>query len=494
MSDGAVFMFEIEQIRSVAGAKWLQKSDRPTIVKGVGIDSREDLTYKAFIAIKGDTHDGHDHLAQAVQKGSPLLIVETAKAMAGAAGAAKLKLPPNVAVMHVENTRKALGRIAHAHRLSLRGTKVIGVVGSSGKTTTKRLIHGVLSASMHGSASPKSFNNDIGVPLTLLAAKSNDKYLVVEIGTNAPGEIADLSELVVPDIAVITMVGREHLEGLGTVEDVAREEAAVLDALPSDGPGDGIAIINADCPLLRPHFKRCKTRILFGENDDADLRLTDRSPDPEQADHWRFEVNGRVWFSLALPGRHNAMNALAAVAVGRRMGLDDETIRAGLLSVKPDAMRMMTQVVGGVTFHNDAYNANPDSVAAALETFAEITANAPRRVVLLGDMLELGDEAIALHREVGDHLSRIHARSRLDHVVLVGELMTHAADRFRIAAGNDHVSCARNIDDAVAIARRIIRPEDVVLVKASRGIALERVIAAFESPAQGDPKRGRAAA
>ncbi len=483
MSEAGVFMFEIEQIRSVAGAKWLQKSDRPAIVKGVGIDSREDLTHKAFIAIKGETHDGHDHLAQAAQKGSPLLIVE-------AATAAKIKLPPNVAVMQVENARKALGKIAHAHRLSLRGTKVIGVVGSSGKTTTKRLIHGVLSVAMHGSASPKSFNNDIGVPLTLLAAKSNDKHLVVEIGTNAPGEIADLSEMAAPDIAVITMVGREHLEGLGTVEDVAREEAAVLDALPNDG----IAIINADCPLLRPHFKRCKTRILFGENDDANLRLTDRALDPERADHWRFEVNGRVWFSLALPGRHNAMNALAALAVGRRMGLDDETIRAGLLTVRPDAMRMMTQIVGGVTFHNDAYNANPDSVAAALETFAEVSVGAPRRVVLLGDMLELGDQAIALHREVGDHLSRIHARCRLDHVVFVGELMTHAADRFRAAAGSDHVSCARNIDDAIAMARRIIRPDDAVLVKASRGIALERVIAAFDSPAQGDPKRGKAAA
>jgi UDP-N-acetylmuramoyl-tripeptide--D-alanyl-D-alanine ligase len=210
------FAFEVEQIRSACSAKWLQKPDKLPHVKAVGIDSREDLTHKAFIAIKGDTHDGHDHVAQAIERGAQLLIIESARAKS-------LRVPPGIAMMHVASTRAALGRIAHAYRQSLRGTKVIAVTGSSGKTTTKRLIHGVLATTHSGVSSPKSFNNDIGVPLTLLSAKSSDRFAVVEIGTNAPGEIADLARIAAPDIAVITMIGRSHLEGLGSIEGVARE-------------------------------------------------------------------------------------------------------------------------------------------------------------------------------------------------------------------------------------------------------------------------------
>lgn len=480
------FMYEVEQIRSAAGARWLQKAAPPAktpYVKGVGIDSREDLTHKAFIAIKGETHDGHDHLTHAVAQGASLLIVESA-------ATSRLQLPPNAAVMQVDSTRRALGKIALAHRQSLRGTKVIAITGSSGKTTTKRLVHAVMAGTFSGVSSPKSFNNDIGVPLTLLAAKSSDKFMVVEIGTNAPGEIADLAKIAAPDIAIVTMIGRSHLQGLGSVEGVAREKGALIDALDA---GDGVAIVNADCPLLRPHLKRIKFKFLFGESAEADLRLTARGV---ESDHQWFEVNGRARFELALPGRHNALNALAAVAVGRRFGLDDDAIRAGLPSVKPEAMRMTPQVVGGVAFYNDAYNANPDSMIAALDTFGEVAADAPRRIIVLGDMLELGESAPALHREVAEHVARIDHASAFACLLLIGPHMQGAAAELRslLGPGKDRVSHAMNVDDAIASARRAIRADDAVLVKGSRGMGLERLIAAFDAPARPARKRARTAA
>jgi UDP-N-acetylmuramoyl-tripeptide--D-alanyl-D-alanine ligase len=485
-----ISVFEIEQIRSACSGKWMQKpeSPKPPHITGVGIDSRDDLTGKAFIAIRGEAHDGHDHLAQAVENGSRLLIVQRDRAES-------VKLPPNVHVMHVESTRKALGKIAHAYRQSLRGTKVIAVTGSAGKTTTKRLIHGALSATLQGSASAKSFNNDIGVPLTLLAAKSSDKYVIVEIGTNAPGEIADLAEIAQPDIAVVTMIGRSHLEGLGSIEGVALEKGSMLRSLSSD---EGVAIVNADYALLRPHFKRIKTRFLFGESADADLRLTNRGAS-EGGGCWFLEMNGRTRFDIALPGRHNALNALAAIAVARRMGLNDDDIRRGLLAVKPEAMRMTPQAIAGVTFYNDAYNANPDSMIASLDTFAELAAAAPRRIVILGDMLEIGASSCDLHAEIGRHLARINDRVGVDHALLIGSEMKHAAKAATQSLPPRCLSAFASLNaEAISAARAIIRPGDAVLVKASRGMGLEKVIDALESSpeisgAKAAPKRRKRA-
>jgi UDP-N-acetylmuramoyl-tripeptide--D-alanyl-D-alanine ligase len=474
-------VFDIEQIRSTCGGRWMQKPDgKPPNITGVGIDSRDDLAGKAFAAIRGSTHDGHDHLAQAVENGARLLIIQRDRV-------ASLKLPPAVHVMHAESTRRALGKIAHAYRQSLRGTKVIAVTGSSGKTTTKRLIHGALSATLSGSAAVKSFNNDIGVPLTLLAAKSSDKYVIVEIGTNAPGEIANLAEIAEPDIAVITMIGRSHLEGLGSIEGVAMEKGSLLRSL---SPDEGVAIVNADCPLLRPHMKRVRTRFLFGESADSDLRLTNRGPSATN-DCWFLEMNGRTRFDIALPGRHNAINALAAVAVARRMGVNDDDIRRGLLSVRPEAMRMTPHVAAGATFYNDAYNANPDSVIAALDTFAEIAGSARRRIVILGDMLELGAASRDLHGEVGRHLARINDRCGIDHAILIGPEMSGAANAVAESLSAKNITTFTSLTNgAIGAARSLIRPGDAVLVKASRGMGLERLIAACESASSAPPASG----
>lgn len=467
--------FEIENVRAATSGRWLQRpaSLKLRVLTGVGIDTRDDLTGKAFVAIRGQSHDGHAYLAEAAKAGARVLVVEHVPA--------GVTLPGDVAVVQVENTRRALARMALNYRRSLRGTKVIVVTGSAGKTTTKRLIDSVLAVSLQGSASPKSFNNDIGVPLTILAARPSDKYLIVEVGTNAPGEIAQLASVVEPDVAVITSIGRAHLEGLGSIEAVAKEKASLLRFLTEGGT----AVVTADAPLLRPYLKSVPSSILVGEADDADLRLTARGADelPGESDWW-FEINARQRFPLALPGKHNALNAIAALAVGRRLGLDDEAICAGLAMVEPAPMRMAMQQLGEITICNDAYNANPDSMRAALETFAELAAHKPfkRRIVVLGDMLELGPAGAELHREVGGRLLAIDAQAKIDMAIFVGELSGIAAAEVAQQWGDDRVWRVPAMEPDVAhdIAA-MLQPGDAVLIKASRGMQLERLVPAIEA-------------
>lgn len=467
--------FEIENLRSVMGAKWLRRPSDVAFkltLTGVGIDTREDLSGRAFIAIKGQSHDGHAFVQQAVEAGARLLIVEREPIPS----LNEQRLPSQVGVLIVDDTRRALSKLALAYRRTLRGTRVIAVTGSSGKTTTKRLIDGVLSTLMQGTSSPKSFNNDIGLPLTILSARLSDKYLVVEIGMNAPGEIAQLAAIAEPDIAVITMIGRAHLEGLGSVEAIAREKASILNHIQPNG----VAVVNADVPLLRPHVRLIKTKVLFGESDDADIRLTSRGL-ASTAEHaagnlqW-FEINHRQRFQLALPGKHNAMNALAAVAVGRRLGLDDDAITAGLRTVKPEAMRMTPIHFGGMTIYNDAYNANPDAMIAALNTFAELTPDALRRVVILGDMLELGAASPELHREVGRHILNVDSQTAIHHAVFVGEQSAFAAADVSRTWTNNRITVATSLDAAsMDMILGVLRPGDSILLKASRGMGLERL-------------------
>ncbi len=276
---------------------------------------------------------------------------------------------------------------------------VVGVTGSAGKTTVKRLLHGVLSRTLRGTASPRSFNNDVGVPITLCAAHADHDYVICEIGMNAPGEIAMLAEIARPTVAVVTMVGRAHLERLGSVEAIAREKLSLVSALPSGG----LAVVRGDSALVDAalaHALPAGVRVVrFGEGPANHVRLVARRNDGTGQAITVDACGRRMEIRMALPGMHNAMNALAAVAVGIDRGIPDAEIAAGLGSVEPADMRMVRQQVGSFTIFNDAYNANPDAVAAALGAFAELASQAPRRVVVLGDMLELGDGAAALHAE-----------------------------------------------------------------------------------------------
>lgn len=467
-----------DTIKAVCAGTWIARRDDPPQPSGVCTDSRTLKPGEVFVAIKGDTFDGHEFLTQVASKGAAFAIVHRRDCVPP-------ELLRELSVLLVPDTGVALLKLAAAYRKTLDTTRVVAVGGSNGKTTTTRLIESVLSRSLRGTASIKSFNNAVGVPLTILGAKKSDQYLICEVGTNAPGEICTLTEVVQPDVAVITSIGREHLEGLASIDGVAREEASLLKGLRSGG----VAVLNADAPLLLDlvnaggYLPDDSSVITFGTDPNADIRVRVLSV---SSDRTLFRLNDRTEYEVPLPGRHNALNAAAAVAVARRFGLDDQAAQAGLAALRPPEMRLEQRAVAGVRLLNDSYNANPDSVLASLATFDEcFPASSERRVVILGDMLELGNTARDAHREIGDAVASL---SGIDLAVFIGPLMAHAADR--VSAGRFSgtvVALPDATDSSMTHAASLLRPGDAVLLKGSRRMALERIIGALAAFAEPKP-------
>ncbi len=490
----SVSFFRIENLKAVCAGQYLSRGvagATEAIGDGVSIDSRAILPGQVFVALAGERFDGHKFVAEVAAAGASAIVVQH-----DVPGAAELPVP----VIKVESTRKSLLRLAAAYRKTLRETKVIAVCGSNGKSTTVRLIETTLATKLRGTASKKSHNNDIGVPLTILAAKPTDQYLICEVGTNHPGEIAALGSVVEPDIAVITSIGREHLEFFGDVAGVAREEASILPCIRAGG----LAVVTADAPELLPLLKPAPSVVRFGLSPQAELRLTafeyiwDAAGNPVA---W-FSCSDRLNLHMALPGRHNACNALAAVAVGRRLGLDDATIAGALATARGPEMRWQAERIvlhdagaGDTTLMliNDAYNANPDSLAAGLATFAELfgpaaaagsAAAVRRRVVVLGDMLELGATSDAAHDEAGRLVAKCGC---VDVLVAVGPAAQRAAASAQAVWGTQAsakiVRIAEATDAAVSGIAGLLGPGDAVLLKGSRGMKLERIAKALKSGA-----------
>lgn len=468
--------WSLDNIRLVCGGNWIARPEEPRRKKpsGVSIDSRTTKAGDCFIALRGERTDGHRYLADVAKAGAAIAIVDRKELVPASLG--------DLCVLLVADAGTALLKLGGAYRKTLETTKVIAVGGSNGKTTTTRLISAVLSKALRGSVSAKSFNNAIGVPLTILGAKRSDQYLVCEVGTNAAGEIATLASVVQPDIAVITSIGREHLEGLGNLQGVAQEEASLLRGLR---PG-GVAILTADSPELAEVLRRDVAKaasgggglITFGFGDHADLRLTSVEATSTGT---RFCLNDRNWYTIPLLGRHNASNATAAVAVARRLGVDNAAIESGLAEAKGAEMRLQRERVGTVDIVNDAYNANPDSMLAALRTFDEVCPpkREARRVVILGDMLELGEASSASHLEVADAVSRLVA---IDLAVFVGPQFAEASSVVERRRTIPRVVRHAAIDEQRAgeIAA-LLHAHDRVLLKGSRGMGLERIVKALRS-------------
>lgn len=471
--------FIIENLKSVCSGQYLSRGGPGALERvadGISTDSRAILPGQVFLALAGDRFDGHEFAAEVARSGAAAVIVQR-----DIPGAAELPVP----VIKVESTRKALLRLAAAYRRTLKETKVIAVCGSNGKSTTVRLIEAVLSRKLRGTASKKSHNNDIGVPLTILSAKPSDQYLICEVGTNHPGEIATLGSVVEPDLAIITSIGREHMEFFGDLSGVAREEAAIL---PCIRPG-GLAVVTADSPELRPLLKPAPSVLTFGLAADASLRLSGFGYRQVEGGGVAavFQCSDRLEITLGPPGKHNACNALAAVAVARRLAIDDKTIAAALATARGPEMRWQAETVtlpgGDVEVINDAYNANPDSLAVGLTTFGELygkVAPGRRRVLVLGDMLELGATSDASHAEAG----RLIASSGcVDVLITVGQRAQLAADACAAAGGPVAVRVPEVTDATVAALAGHVRPGDVVLLKGSRGMRLERVLKAIKGGA-----------
>ena len=414
----------------------------PVGFAGVSTDTRTLVPGSLYVAIAGENHDGHGFVADAFERGAAAAIVSDPKA-----------LPAGKPAVAVADTRRALGALTAAYRASL-AARVIAVTGSAGKTSTVRLLDAALGAGLAGTASPKSYNNDIGVPLTVLAARETDDYLVCEIGTSAPGEIAPLAAIARPDVAMITSIGRAHLETLGDLAGVRREKAAIFSALAPDAHAL-IPSIDPDLRELAPPHART-----VGTCENAHLRVEDvRS----HAGGVSFTLDGHA-FECPLPGAHHAVNAAFAVAAAGALGLDPETIARGLAGAELPEMRGGVSRIDTVTLVNDAYNANPESTAASLLAFAAAHAEAERRVVVLGDMLELGPHAPAAHDEIAAMVRGLG----FDVVIAVGPEMSRALAGLADLAFDSVEGVEARIAHQVA-------GGDAVLLKGSRAMALERV-------------------
>lgn len=448
------------RIRAILNASWLARTSRADIA-GVSTDSRAIQPGQVFFALRGDNFDAHDYLAAAAEAGSPLLVIDDLEALE------HQNVPDDVGVLKVPDTLDALTHLAAAYRRTLDGARVVAVTGSNGKTTTVRLIDAVLGSRLRGTASIKSYNNLIGVSLTILAAKPSDQYLVCEVGMNAPGEIAPLARIIDPDIAVVTNIGRAHIEAFGDREGIAREKAVLLSYLRPNG----LAVAPANEPLLADFLRPVPNVLLYGTDEDANLRITNLRQHPDNT--LSFVLNDRADFTIPLIGRHNALNAVAAIGVARRFGLSDADVATGLARADPAEMRLTRSTVAGIDVFNDAYNASPESMTAAIDTFAELTTGATRRVVVLGDMLELGDAATSAHEEIAQHLLE---RFTPDLLVAVGAHALVIAERVSRDIPPDRVVILSQLDaDAPKRVAARIRKGDAVLIKGSRRIGLERI-------------------
>lgn len=453
-----------QQIRRVTLSRWLARGTREFTGR-ISTDSRDLQPGDLFIAISGPNFDGHNFISAVMDAGAAGILVSRTPDDAVIAAATSA----SVTILQCDDTVRGLNRLAAAYRRELRA-KVVAVGGSNGKTTTKQIIHTLLSQRFSGVASPRSFNNNIGLPLTLLSVQPQHEYVVLEVGTNAPGEVEALGQVAAPDIVVITGVGLEHLEFLTDIVHVAHEEASLARFVAPDG----ILLLTNDSPELLNALRLTRgPRFTAGYGGSgADMEATEIH---EALAGTNFVVNGRTAYHLPLLGRHNVFNAMLAIGVARRMGLTDEEIQTGLRAVKPASMRLEPVRVAGYLIINDAYNANPTSMAAAIKMFATLALpdaveGRPRRVALLGDMLELGTQSKELHRQIG----RLAAESPIDLLVFVGPLMLHAATEARVMGMEVH-----HFSDAGTAAAKLpelLRPSDVILLKASRGTRLEKVL------------------
>ncbi|MEI6361073.1 MAG: UDP-N-acetylmuramoyl-tripeptide--D-alanyl-D-alanine ligase [Actinomycetes bacterium] len=451
---------------AVGGA--LHGADPEAKVVDVVVDSRAAVPGSMYVAIAGERVDGHDYAVAAVDAGSTVVLA--ARPLSRADGSA---LPCIV----VDDPVIALGRLAHEVLDRRLTCKVAAITGSSGKTSTKDLLGAILSRAGATVSPQGSFNTEVGVPLTILRADEQTEYLVVEMGMRALGHISYLTDICQPDVGLVINVGSAHVGMLGSREAIAEAKGELVASLRPDG----VAVLNGDDPLVRPMAARTSaTVVLFGEAPTADLRASDVVLDADARPSFtmtdqRSGDSARV--TLHLSGEHYVSNALGAAAVAIALGVPLADAASALSAAAPQSKWRMevTESPAGFTVINDAYNANPESTRAALKTLVAM-ANGRRTWAVLGEMRELGEEALVEHDAIG----RLAVRLDVSRLVCVGE----GTRVMHLAASNegswaDESSYVADVDSAIALLTAEVRPGDVVLVKASRSVGLERVALAL---------------
>ncbi|MBI4601875.1 MAG: UDP-N-acetylmuramoyl-tripeptide--D-alanyl-D-alanine ligase [Planctomycetes bacterium] len=485
---------ELPTLVEKSGGSWIASGPPPPVrVAELGTDSRAIAGPSVFVALKGPRFDGHDHVEEARRKGAVASIVERGRLPALPRGGG-----PFIAV---DDPLESFERIARWNRDRL-GLSVVAVTGSVGKTSTKEFLATVLAGAFRVKSAPKSFNNRIGVATTLLSAGPDTEVLVVELGTSGPGEISHLSRLVRPHRVVVTEIAPAHLHGLGDLAGVVAAKAEVFDGLV---PG-GSAFVRHNIEGFEVFSGRRKGPLVTFGMGEGDYAVTScqrvalgHDGRAGVADYgYLFTLNAAENLLLPVPGRHNVLNAAAAIAVARDLGMGWHDIRSLLATCRLPPLRLQVFEEGGVTIVDDTYNANPRSMEAAIGEWEELVAagrdgrleagdgGEPRGVAVLGDMLEMGQGSRALHEELGRRLAR--APGRL--IVTVGSDSRWIAEALRESGSRAETSHLAGAAEVVPLLRSRLLPGDVALFKASRGIGLDGAVRELRSWLRGTKPSG----
>jgi len=446
----------LHQIAEFAGAK-IEQGPNETLVSRVGTDSRTIKPGELFVALRGDNFDGHKFIEQVARAGAAGAIVsETISA----------KLPANFALLRAEDTLRAYQNLAANYRRLL-PAKVLCITGSNGKTSTKDFAASILGRNHRVTKTEGNFNNHVGLPRTILEATRADGFAVWEIGMNHPGEIAPLAKIAAPDAAIITNIGIAHIEFMGSREAIGEEKGALAEAVSPDG----FIVLNADDSFSSQIAQRAKARVILAGVESGVVRAVDLQQSAGGSEFTIVEGAHLCRAQLPVPGVHMVQNAMLAVAAGRAFGILLEQCAAGLASAPLTKARLQIREIHGVQFIDDSYNANPDSMKAALRTLMELDADG-KRIAVLGKMFELGAESERGHREVGETAAMLGVEYLIS---IADETIAQAAEN----AGLENSSTSRDAHEAAGILAGIVSPGDLVLVKGSRSARTELVLEEF---------------
>jgi UDP-N-acetylmuramoyl-tripeptide--D-alanyl-D-alanine ligase len=458
------------QIAQMAGGS-LSSGDGTVVIDKVSTDSRTIKRGDLFVALRGENFDGHNFVEATATTDAAGAIVDSKW---------EGKVPDNFALIRAQDTLQAYQQLAANYRKSLT-LSVVAITGSNGKTSTKDFTAAVLARRFQVTKTQGNFNNHVGLPRTILEAGSRDKVAVWEIGMNHPGEVAALAKVAAPDVGIITNIGVAHIEFMGSRERIAEEKGALAEAVGAEGT----VILNADDPFTKGIAARTRGKVIFAGTTGGTIRASEINQGGSATDFTILEGAHRCRAQLPVPGLHMVQNALLAVAAGRLFGLSLEECAVGLVAAPLTKARLQVKEIRGVQFLDDSYNANPDSMRAALQTLVELDADG-QRIAVLGEMRELGDESERAHREVGETAAAL----KVDHLIAVGNVAATIAEAAK-RAGLENSSIVTSTAEAAELLAALAAPGDLVLIKGSRLARTEQVIEAFVDPQSATPTSGR---
>ncbi len=450
----------LSQIAQWAGGS-LSSGDGNIVVDKVSTDSRTIKPGELFVALRGDNFDGHNFIEATAKAGAGGAIIDSNW---------NGNVSENFALIRVKDTLDAYQQLAANYRKSLK-LDVIAITGSNGKTSTKDFAAAVLARRFRVTKTQGNFNNHVGLPRTILEATAQDEVAVWEIGMNHPGEIAALARIAAPHVGIITNIGVAHIEFMGSREKIADEKGALAEGIGAKGT----VILNADDPFTPRIAARTHGKVILAGTTGGTIRASEINQTGSGTDFTILEGAHRCRGQLPVPGLHMVQNALLAIAAGRVFGLSLEECAAGLVAAPLTKARLQVKEIHGVQFLDDSYNANPDSMKAALRTLVELDADG-RRIAVLGEMRELGDKSDSGHRDVGETAAAL----KVDHLIAIGNVAATIAEAAK-QAGLENSYVVASTSEAAELLAELAAPGDLVLIKGSRLARTEQVIETFRN-------------